>query len=361
MLDLDLPNLVFLALAGLLVLVRFDAQRFGAAEYDDEDSKGGWRDDLRRLTWYALGLALITAIYLIHPRPVSTFRLTFGDDRAVVVAAGLLLGSLGTAIAVSFAAYRYGRFRLPSPANYPGAVLNSVGTAFIDEATFRGVVFGGALALGVPLWLAIVFQALLYGLSTRLTAPGRSKAMLAIFVLVGIVAAWVTWRTGGIAAAFLGHAITRFAFFVCTGHAGQIEVPGYEPEERAGQDLPPKGWHVVDEHGRRRWVEAGPRALNVSAEPGQLALAAGDAAAAARASGRGAEGRTGTVTRGEIDRWTGADRRSAAQPFPGAERRVSAQPPAGVERRATNASPRADRQPGGQPAAGMDRRPQPEA
>ena len=37
--------------------------------------------------------------------------------------------------------------------------------------------------------------------------------------------------TGGIAAAFLGHAITRFAVFLCTGHTGQTKPRGREAEE----------------------------------------------------------------------------------------------------------------------------------
>src|SRR3712207_4123786 len=109
----ELRTLIFLALAGMLVLLRFDALRFVTAEYHDAESPGGWRDDVRRLTWYALGVALVAAVYLVHPRPVGALRLTFADDRVTAVAAGLALGSLGTALAVFFATYRYGRFRLP--------------------------------------------------------------------------------------------------------------------------------------------------------------------------------------------------------------------------------------------------------
>ena len=139
--------------------------------------------------------------------------------------------------------------------------------------------------------------------------------MLVIFFVLALIAGWLTWTTGGIAAAFIGHAVTRFAFFVCTGHAGQIEVAGYEPEELAGQDLPPKGWSVVDEHGRRRWVEAGPDvAGDAVLQPG-MALA---------------DARSGTMTRGEIGSrsegragalWSGIERRRSNLPWEGPERR----------------------------------------
>ena len=47
--------------------------------------------------------------------------------------------------------------------------------------------------------------------------------------------------TGGIAAAFLGHAITRFAVFLCTGHTGQIKPRGREVEEIEKRRRPPEG------------------------------------------------------------------------------------------------------------------------
>ena len=48
---------------------------------------------------------------------------------------------------------------------------------------------------------------------------------------MGLVGGWLTALTGGIAAAFLGHAVTRFAVFLCTGHAGQTMPRGREVEE----------------------------------------------------------------------------------------------------------------------------------
>ena len=48
---------LFIAFIGMLLLLRFDAFRFGVAEYDDEDRHGGWRGWLRRLSFYALGIA----------------------------------------------------------------------------------------------------------------------------------------------------------------------------------------------------------------------------------------------------------------------------------------------------------------
>lgn len=253
----EIRTLIVLAFLGLLILLRFDAHRFGAAEYDDERDPGGWRTAVGRLAWYGLGIVLLAALYRLHDRPVGTFNFTPGDDRIQVVFGGLSFGIFGSLVAIGFAWWRYGRFRLPGIRHYPGAVINSIGTAFLDEAIFRGAVLGLLVSFGWPAELAIAFQAILYGLSTRLGAPGRSWAMLGISLAVGVVGGYLTLATGGIGAAVLGHAITRFAIFLTTGHAGQVRPPGWEPEELDSETRAPGGWEVLDEADgspyRRSW------------------------------------------------------------------------------------------------------------
>jgi hypothetical protein len=250
--EVQLRILIVVALTGLIILLRFDAARFQAAEYDDDLAPGGWRVALRRLTWYALGVVLAVAIFRLHPTPVTTLHLSIGDDRTLALIGGLAFGALGVLVAVTFAWLRYRRFRLPEMRLYPGAILNSVFTAFIDEVAFRGALLGLLLTIGsaeqrLPPELALMFQAYLYGLATRLGAPGRSWPMLVIFLGVGTATGWLALATGGIAAGVLAHAITRFAVFVCTGHPGQIQPVGAEPEEVMAERLPPDGWEVVRE------------------------------------------------------------------------------------------------------------------
>lgn len=237
--------LIFLAFVFLLLLLRLDAFRFGTAEYDDENAAGGWRAWLRRLTWYALGIALVLLVYRLYTQPISQLHLDLGGDRQRALVFGLAFGAGGTAVAFAFAWLRYRRFRLPPARQYLGAVINAIGTAFIDEALFRGIVMGLLIAYNWPPYLALAFQALLYALSTRLGARGRSRAMLLLSLAVGVVGGWLVLETGGIGAAILGHAVTRFAIFLATGHAGQLRPPGWEPEEEAGYALPPRGWEFV--------------------------------------------------------------------------------------------------------------------
>jgi hypothetical protein len=46
-----------------------------------------------------------------------------------------------------------------------------------------------------------------------------------------LLSGWLTYLTGGIGAAVLAHALTRFAIFTATGHAGQITPSAVSEEE----------------------------------------------------------------------------------------------------------------------------------
>jgi hypothetical protein len=238
-----LGSLVAFGLVLLLIMLRLDAERFGAAEYDEV------RDGLvpplrRRLAWYAIGLGIVAAIMLIHPDPAGRLFLQTGD-RLEALAWGFIYGAVGVAQAVAFAWWRYRSLRLPTVSSYPGALLNELGTAFIDEAAFRGALLGLIVATGIDPWGAIAIQAIIYALATRTGAPGRRRYMLVLALAVGLAGGWLSIETGGIAAAFIGHTVTRFSVFLCTGHAGQPEARGREVEEIEKRRRPPDGWRVI--------------------------------------------------------------------------------------------------------------------
>jgi hypothetical protein len=238
-----LGNLIVAGLALLLVMLRLDAERFGAAEYDE--ARDGHLPSLRRrMAWYILGVTLVLAMIVIHPRPREELFLGTGE-RVGALVGGFIFGVIGAAQAVAFARLRYHHFRLPSVRSYPGALVNSIATAFIDEATFRGAIFGILLLTGLNATVANVAQAVLYAIATRLAAPGRDRYMLVLTLLIGLAGGYVTAATGGIAAAFLGHAVTRFSVFLCTGHAGQVALRGREVEDIERRRRPPPGWRPV--------------------------------------------------------------------------------------------------------------------
>ena len=239
-----LQRFVAAGLALLLVMLRLEAERFSAAEYDE--AKDGQPPSFRRrVAGYGVGFVLITGILFIHPNAEEEFMLGAGDARLKTVSYGFLYGAIGVAVAVGVALYRYHRLRLPDTWSYPGALVNAVSTALIDEVTFRGALFGLLLMTGLNPTVANVIQALIYALATRLGAPGRNRYMLGMALLVGLAGGWVTAVTGGIAAAFLGHSITRFAVFLTTGHAGQFLPRGREEEEIEQKRRPPDGWRVI--------------------------------------------------------------------------------------------------------------------
>ncbi len=222
----------------LLLFLRLESERFGAAEYDEP---GRRRSVWTRLSWYLIGAILVGAVYLVHPSPHDVLFLLIGH-RQEVLAGGLLLAALGVVQAVAFARFRYGYLRLPPARAYPNGALNAVGTAFVDEATFRGALLGSLVAIGLPDGLAIVTATIVYLLATRLAAPGRHPYMLLLATGIGLACGWATLATGGLGAALIGHAVTSFAVFVCTGHTGQVPPDGNEPEEVALRRQIPTGW-----------------------------------------------------------------------------------------------------------------------
>jgi membrane protease YdiL (CAAX protease family) len=237
-------SLVTIGLAAMLVMLRLDAERFGTAEYYEATRDGERPRVRRRLAWYGLGFAIAIAILFIHPAPQRDLYLGSGD-RLQAVLGGIAYGLIGILVAASFATYRYHRIRFPDAWSYPGALLNSTATAFVDEVEFRGVLLGLLLLAGVNPTLANFTQAIIYTLTTRLGAPGRDRYLLLMTLGMGLLGGWLTVATGGIAAAFLGHAITRFALFLCTGHTGQTKPRGREVEEIEKRRRPPEGWRVI--------------------------------------------------------------------------------------------------------------------
>lgn len=244
----DLRVLVSLGLTLLLVMLRLEASRFGAAEYDEPS--GGYRPSLlRRMAWYVIGVGGVLALLVAHPTPELSLRLTVGDPSGILIA--LLLGGLGVGQAIAMAWYHYRRLRFPDVASYPGALANEILTAFIDEAVFRGALLGYFLWAGAPANLAILGQAVVYVLATRLGAPGRDRYMLLVAGAIGLLGGWATLLTGGIGASFLGHAVTRVAVFLTTGHAGQPPARGTEVEDVERRRRTPEGWAAVDRSGAR--------------------------------------------------------------------------------------------------------------
>ncbi|NJD29104.1 MAG: CPBP family intramembrane metalloprotease [Chloroflexi bacterium] len=246
----DFRILMGLALTGLLVMLRLEAERFGTAEYD-EPVRGYRPPLLRRLAWYLLGVVGIAMLLVVHPSAQRDLFLFVGERSGILVAVVLVLAGVGQAVILAWLHYR--RLRLPDITAYPGALANEIFTALIDEAVFRGAVLGYFLwASDGNINLSILGQAFLYVLATRLGAPGRDRYVFLLALVIGLGGGWATLETGGIGAAFLGHAATRVALFLTTGHAGQPAPRGTEVEDIERRRRTPDGWRVVGRGGRER-------------------------------------------------------------------------------------------------------------
>ena len=219
--------ILFIGIVALMFLLRLDAKRFSAAEWDTED--GDWRVWMARITWYAAGLALALIVFALHPTPVSDLNLVLANDSGEALVLGLLFGGIGIIGAFALALLRHGRITFPPPARYPGGVLYAVGTANFDEFLFRGVILGLLLMLGLPDWMAVVGMAFIYAFAVRAGTGSRGIVMLAVWLAIGLAGGVLVLMTAGIGAAFVGHAITRFALFLTMGPPERAAVEQVTP------------------------------------------------------------------------------------------------------------------------------------
>jgi hypothetical protein len=215
---------LFLGFSGLMLLLRLDTRRFGAAEWDTE--QGPWRAWAPRLTWYVGGFALTLLIFALHPSPISELNLGLVPDRPAALFVGLFYGICGSLFAFGIAWVRGGRLRFPSTNRYPGGVLSSIGTAFYDEFLFRGVILGLLIGLGLMDWAGVVVAALLYAVVIWVSTTGRGLLDTAVALVIGLASGLVVLLTFGIAGAVVGHAITRFALFLALGHPQPVTLQG---------------------------------------------------------------------------------------------------------------------------------------
>jgi len=244
-----LQYLLFIGFSGLMLLLRLDARRFGAAEWDTEDGdRQAW---LLRLTWYAAGLALGLLIFALHPSPVADLNLVLAPDRGEALILGLAYGAVGTAVAFGLAILSHGRVSFPQPSRYPGGIVNALGTAFFDEFLFRGVLLGLLLSLDLPDWLAVGGAAFIYVGAVRASMARRGLLTLIVAAALGLVGGGLVLMTAGIAAALVGHAITRFALFLTMGYpagpeSSSLRAPlaGRSATADSGAWLiPPRGYY----------------------------------------------------------------------------------------------------------------------
>jgi len=210
---------------GLLLLIRFDAARFGAAEYDpgpDLDTPGAL---VVRAAWpiLAMLLSVVLAVFLPGGRAVMGLDAA-ASDAASTLGLALAVSGLGIGVLL-WLAWLDGHRWPPAliPLRYwPRAALDAMGAALVDEIVFRAILFSLLLAMGLPVWTAYLIQLLVYGLATRLGMLAETLPLLVGAMVLGAVNGWLVLVTGGIVAPLIVHVVLRFTALVVQRGLGAL-------------------------------------------------------------------------------------------------------------------------------------------
>jgi hypothetical protein len=202
---------IALGLTLFLVLLRFDSERIMRSDYFRYRTP--W---LGPFSYYGLVVAFAVGIAVILPRGRLQLFLTGGDPQTVPTV--MLLFVLVALINAAALAYlRYGAI-MPLPSQLlPDRVLGAAANAIAEELQFRSIVLGMLLFAGVPSGVALVVQALLYGLAHRRLWKDRDWYFLAGSVILGYGAGLATVITGSVVPAMVGHFAVTMSFFAFAG------------------------------------------------------------------------------------------------------------------------------------------------
>jgi hypothetical protein len=202
---------IALGLTLFLVLLRFDSERITRSDYFRYRTP--W---MGPVSYYVLVIGFAIGIAIILPSGREQLFLTGGQtDEMLPVMALFVFVALLNGAALAF--LRYGGI-LPLPIELlPTRVLGAAANALSEELQFRSIVLGMLLFAGVPAGWAIAIQALVYGLAHRRLWRDRDWYFLLGSVLLGWAAGVVTFETGSVIPAIVGHFAVTMSLFAFAG------------------------------------------------------------------------------------------------------------------------------------------------
>jgi hypothetical protein len=202
---------IALGLTLFLVLLRFDSERITRSDYFRYRTP--W---MGPVSYYILVIGFAIGIAIILPSGREQLFLTGGQTGEMLpVMLVFVLVALANAAALAF--LRYGSI-LPLPVELlPNRVLGAAANALSEELQFRSIVLGMLLFAGMPAGWAIALQALVYGLAHRRLWRDRDWYFLAGSVLLGWAAGVVTFETGSVIPAIVGHFAVTMSIFAFAG------------------------------------------------------------------------------------------------------------------------------------------------
>jgi predicted Abi (CAAX) family protease len=202
---------IALGLTIFLVLLRFDSERIMRSDYFRYRTP--W---LGPLSYYGLVVLFAIGIVVILPRGRAQLFLASADPGSLLPNVRLFPAvALATAAALAFLRFRT-IMPLPAPllsSRLAGAAANAVA----EELQFRSIVLGMMLFGGLPTGVALILQALLYGLAHRRLWDERDWYFLAGSVLLGYGAGLATVTSGSVIPAMVGHFAVTASLYAFAG------------------------------------------------------------------------------------------------------------------------------------------------
>jgi len=202
---------IALGLTLFMVLLRFDSDRIVRSDYFRYRST--W---LGPLSYYALVLLFAAGIALIIPRGRAQLFLQGGQPGTLlpVMLAFVVVALINAAV---LAYLRFGGI-LPLPSQLlPNRVVGAAANAISEELQFRSIVLGMLIFAGLSAGVAVLVQALVYGLAHRRLWQERDWYFLIGSVILGYAAGLATITTGSVIPAVVGHFAVTMSFFAFAG------------------------------------------------------------------------------------------------------------------------------------------------
>ncbi len=175
-----------------LVLLRFDSDRIMRSDYFRY--RYPWLGPVSYyglVILFAIGIAIILPngrgyLFLARPEPGTMLPLVLG------------FAAVGILNAVAFAFRWYGGITPLPTSLLPSRLLGAGASAVADELQFRSIVLGMLIFAGIEAGIAVIIQALLYGLAQRRLWRERQWYFLIGSVILGYACGWATVLTGSV-------------------------------------------------------------------------------------------------------------------------------------------------------------------
>ena len=202
---------IALGLTIFLVLLRFDSDRIMRSDYFRYRYPWlGPASYYGLVVLFAIGIAIILPngrghLFLARPDPGTMLPLVLG------------FAAVGILNAVAFAFRWYGGITPLPTSLLPSRLLGAGASAVADELQFRSIVLGMLIFAGIEAGLAVIIQALLYGLAQRRLWRERQWYFLIGSVILGYACGWATVLTGSVLPAMVGHFVVIAALFAFAG------------------------------------------------------------------------------------------------------------------------------------------------